>query len=72
MVDRHLMLSTLESHGKPITSEEVKKSLKQALTIPESYHEVIDQGKVFQATLEILGGADCAVAYAVKELFNFL
>eukprot|EP00956_Cyclotella_meneghiniana_P031270 scaffold81715_cov29-Cyclotella_meneghiniana.AAC.3 len=72
MVDRHLMLGTLESHGKSMTAEEIKKSLKQALTIPESYHEVIDQVRVFRSTLEILGGTDCSVAYAIKELSDFL
>eukprot|EP00956_Cyclotella_meneghiniana_P020960 scaffold37637_cov79-Cyclotella_meneghiniana.AAC.1 len=72
MEDRHLMLSTLETHGKSMTPDEIKKSLKQALTVPESYHEVVDQGKVFCATLEILGGKDCAIAFTVNEFFQYL
>ena len=62
----------MESHGKLMTADEIKKSLKQALTVPESYHELIDQGGVFCTTLKILAGDDCYVAHAVGEFFKFV
>ena len=70
--DRHMILSTLETHGKSMTPAEAEKSLKQSLTVPESFHELMDQGRVYVALLKILGGDDNDVAHKVEELFKSL
>eukprot|EP00956_Cyclotella_meneghiniana_P025143 scaffold51757_cov42-Cyclotella_meneghiniana.AAC.16 len=70
--DRHMVLSTLESHGKSMTPAKAEKSLKQSLIVPESFHELMDQGRVYVALLKILGGEDSDVAHKVEEVLKSL
>ena len=67
MHDRHMYLSTFDTHGKSMTDDEIKKSLKQAIVVPESYHELVDQLEVYASAGEILCGDDGDMAFKIRE-----
>ena len=64
--NRHMFLSTFDSHGKSMTDDEIKKSLKQIIYVPESYHELVDQLEVFLAEVEIASGVESDMAHKVR------
>jgi hypothetical protein len=59
MNTRDIFISTTELNGQKMSEKEVKKWLKQAIKVPSTYHEFIDQLALFQSSLEILGGDEC-------------
>jgi hypothetical protein len=55
-----------------MTQKEIEKWLKQSITIPETYHELIDQVNVFAKGIEILGGDTNFTANKVQRFAKVL
>jgi hypothetical protein len=62
----------VEASGEKMTQKEIEKWLKQSITVPETYHELIDQVNVFVKGIEILGGDTNFTANKVQHFAKVL
>lgn len=70
MNTRDIFISATELNGQKMSEKEIKKWLKQAIRVPGTYHELVDQLNVFRSTLEVLGGDDCWAAPKVGKFIK--
>jgi hypothetical protein len=65
-------ISTTELNGEKMSPKEIKKWLKQAIKVPGTYHELIEQANIYASGLEILGGDKCYCVFKVKAFVKVM
>ena len=72
MNTRDVYISTTELNGEKMSPKEIKKWLKQAIKVPGTYHELIEQANIYVSGLEILGGDKCYCVFKVKAFVKVM
>ena len=65
-------ISRTELNGEKMSTKKIKKWLKQAIKVPGTYHEMIEQANIYVSGLEILGGDECNCVFKVKAFVKVM